>query len=289
MTSQVPAYRRPAGRGSFTRIDGIDVHYRAVGAAGPGVVLFHHHFGNVATWRHVLDGLADVARVVAFDRPGFGFTERPRGRRRADAYTRETASRLATGLMDHLGLEDAVLVGASAGGTIALETVHRAPRRVRGLALLAPAITGDVGPPASLRPLLRRAGRLLAPVIRRRAADLSLARVARGWFDPSRATEEDVAAYRAPFDVPGWEAALWATMTADEPPDVRHVLPRIEVPVLVVSGSHDRTVRPAWSRRVAGAVPRGRYVELPDVGHTPHEEAPERLLPVLRGFLAELA
>lgn len=288
MTAEVPAYRRLAGHGRFVRLQGIDVHYRTAGQDGPAVVLFHHHFGNLRTWRHVVDGLADVARVVAFDRPGFGFTERPRGRRRAHLYTRETATRLATGLMDHLDMGAAVLVGSSAGATTALETVHRAPQRVHGLVLLAPAITGDVGPPAWSRPLLRHAGGLLAPLIRRRADDITPARVGRGWFDPSRLTEEDVAAYLAPLEVPGWEAALWAAMTADAPPDLRHVLPRIRVPTLVVSGTHDRTVRPAWSRRVAVAVPGGRYVELPEVGHTPHEEAPERLLPVLRRFLADL-
>lgn len=291
MGQRIPEYRRLAPDGSFVELSGIDVHYRVEGDNGPGVVLLHHTFGNVGTWRHVLDGLSDVARVVAFDRPGFGFTQRPTpgdvdGR---DPYTRAASVELAVALMDHLGMRDAVLVGSSAGGTVALETVDRHPDRVRGLVLIGPAITGDVGPPDGLRPLLRPLAGLIGPLVRSRARSITPARVARGWSDPSRVTEADAEAYRAPLRIPGWEAAIWSVINAEPRPDVRPVLPRIGVPTLVVSGAHDRTIRPAWSRRVAAAIPGARYVELPDVGHTPQEENPERLNAELRRFLDELA
>lgn len=275
--------------GATVELLGVDVHHRVAGHAGPAVVLLHHTFGNVATWRHVLAGLSDTARVAAFDRPGFGLTGRPVPRRDArDLYTRAGSVELTVALMDHLGMDRAVLVGSSSGGTIALETVARYPERVQGLVLVAPAITGDVGPPSWLRPALRPLARLLPPLIRRRAGVLTRARIANGWYDPSRATDEDVAAYRSAMETSGWEAALWRAMTAEPSPDVRHVLPRIAVPTLVVTGSHDRTVRPSSSRKVADAIPAGRYVELPRVGHTPQEEAPEALLKVLRNFLDRL-
>ena len=253
------------------------------------MVLLHHTFGNVATWRHVIDGLAPHARVAAFDRPGYGFTERPTPRPGTpDPYTRRTSVELTVALMDHLGMETAVLVGSSSGGTIALETVDRYPDRVRGLVLVGPAITGDVGPPSWLRPILRPLAPLVAPLVRSRASGITRARVAGGWFDPGRATDDDVAAYRDPMEAPGWEAALWRTMTAEPSPDVRRVLREVTVPALVVSGSHDRTVRPSSSRAVADAIPTARYVELHEVGHTPQEEDPEALLTVLRDFLAGL-
>lgn len=265
------------------------MHHRVEGDAGPSVVLLHHTFGNVATWRHVIDRLARHARVAAFDRPGFGFTERPAPRAgSADPYTRGTSVELTIALMDHLGMETAVLVGSSSGGTIALETVDRYPDRIRGLVLVAPAITGDVGPPSWLRPTLRPLASLVAPLVRARAPELTPARIAAGWFDPTRATQADVAAYRGAMQEPGWEAAIWRAMTAEPSPDVRGVLPEITVPTLVVSGSHDRTVRPALSRAVADAIPTARYVELEEVGHTPQEEAPDALVAVLRDFLTEL-
>lgn len=275
--------------GDSVRLRGIDVHHRVEGDDGPAVVLLHHTFGNVATWRHVLAGLSDIARVVAYDRPGFGSTERPAPRRGAPhPYTRATAVELTVELMDHLDMERAVLVGSSSGGTVALETIARYPDRVRGLVLVSPAITGDVGPPSWLRPALRPLAPLLAPLIRRRASDLSPARISSGWYDPSLATEDDVAAYRSAMETPGWEAGLWRAVTAEPSPDVRSVLREVTVPTLVVTGSHDRNVRPSSSRAVAEAIPSGRYVELAGVGHTPQEEAPEALLEVLRPFLSAL-
>lgn len=279
-----------ASPGERVALQGLQVHYRIEGDRGPAVVLLHHTFGNVATWRHVLDGLSGDARVAAFDRPGFGSTERPEPRRDGrDPYTRAASVDLTLALMDHLGMEEAVLVGSSSGGTIALEAADRHADRVRGLVLVAPAITGDVGPPSWLRPALRPLARVLTPLVRRRAADLTVERISNAWFDPSRATQDDVEAYRAPMSLPGWEAGLWRAMTAEPSPDLRPVLPRITAPTVVVTGSHDRTVRPRSSRAVADAIPHARYVELPGVGHTPQEEAPDALVAVLRDFLGELA
>jgi pimeloyl-ACP methyl ester carboxylesterase len=290
-----PARHRLAGPdGRFVRLDGIDVHHRVVGEPSPerpSVLLLHHFFGNVVTWRHVLAGLAPDHHVVAYDRPGFGLTERPprhawNGRH---PYTRETAASLGLALLDHVGADDVVLVGSSAGGTAALEILRRAPQRVRGLVLMAPAITGDVGPPSPLRPLLRPAAALATRWIHRMAADLTPERVGRSWHDPSKATEEDADAYRIALEVPGWDEAFWHVVTAEPSPDLRHVLPTIDVPTLLVHGASDRVIRPSWSRRTAAAIPGARFVELDAVGHTPQEEAPERLLPLLRAFLDEVA
>lgn len=284
-----PGHRVAAGPdGRFADVGGMDVHYRLAGSDGPGVLLLHHFFGNAATWRHVLDGLSGDARALAYDRPGFGLTERVDPGAwdgDGDPYTRGAAVDIALALLDRHGIERAVVVGSSSGATIALELFARARERVGALVLMAPAITGDIGPPDTLRPLLRRAAALVGPIVRRRARGITPERVSRGWYDPSRASEADAEAYRAPMQVPGWEAGLWYVMTAEPRPDLRHVLPTVDVPTLVVSGSHDRTIRPHWSRRTAAAIPTARYVELDGVGHTPQEEAPERLLVVLREFV----
>jgi pimeloyl-ACP methyl ester carboxylesterase len=277
----------------FARIAGVEVHHKVAGDPdGPAMLLFHHFHGNVATWRHVMTGLADDHHVVAFDRPGFGLSERPapNGRGPQDPYARATSVRIGLGLLDVLDVPDAVLVGSSAGGTIALETYAAAPERVRALVLLSPAITGDVGPPQQLRPLLRAAPvRALAPrLIERLAGELTLDRVARSWHDPSRATPDDVDAYARPLLAEGWQHGYLGVFSADEPPDLRQLLPRIDVPTLVVAGASDRIISPRWNRRTAAAIPGARFEVLPDCGHTPHEECPQQLLDLVRGFLAEL-
>jgi pimeloyl-ACP methyl ester carboxylesterase len=277
--------------GRFARLAGLDVHHKVAGEpTDPTVLLLHHFHGNVATWRHVMAGLADDHQVVAFDRPGFGLTERPvpNGRGPDDPYARATSVRIALDLLDEVDARDVVLVGSSAGGTVALETYAAAPERVRALVLLSPAITGDVGPPEPLRPLLRSAPvRALAPrLIARMAGDLTAERITRSWHDPSRATADDLDAYARPLLAEGWQHGYLGVFSADEPPDLRHLLPRIEVPTLVVAGASDRIISPTWNRRTASAIPDARFEVLSACGHTPQEECPDELLALVRDFLA---
>lgn len=278
----------------FARFAGVEVHHKVTGAGdAPAVVLLHHFFGNVATWRHVQAGLADHYRVAAFDRPGFGLTERPRrstwnGRR---PYTRGASVDISLELLDHLDADDAVLVGSSAGGTAALEIYARAPERVRALVLVSPAITGDVGAPPRLRPLMRLPGiRHLGPrIVRRFAGEITAARVAGSWADPTRADEDDVDAYARAMEVEGWERGFWELFSAEPPPSLGGLLRRIEVPVLVVTGDRDPVISPAASRRTAAAIPGAEFVELPRSGHTPQEERPDAFTEVVRAFLADLS
>jgi pimeloyl-ACP methyl ester carboxylesterase len=277
----------------FATFAGLEVHHKVAGdAQDPTVVLHHHFYGNVFTWRHVLAGLEDDHHVAAFDRPGFGLTERPPRERWGDdhPYTRRTSARITVDLLDHLGAADAVLVGSSAGGTTALETYALAPERVRAMVLVSPAITGDVGPPAALRPLLRspQARRLGPRLVERFAGEVTLDRIARSWHDPARATDDDLDAYTRPLRVERWQHGFVDLFGAEPPPDLTGLLRRVDVPTLVVSGASDRVISATWNRRTAAAIPGARFEVLPDCGHTPQEECPEAFLEVLRGFLDDL-
>lgn len=284
----------------FDRFVGIEVHHEVRGPRGtPAVLLAHHFYGSVATWHDVMGSLGDDHLVAAFDRPGFGLTERPRRDRWGrwsrfsgiNPYSRETSARIGWELLDHLGVDDAVLIGSSAGGTNVLEMYAQQPSRVRALVLISPAITGDVGPPAALRPLLRQAvARRLAPaVVRRLAGEVTTGRISRSWHDPTRATDRHAEPYRRMMRVDGWELGLWESITAEGPPDLRSVLRTIDVPALVVAGASDHVIAPRWSRRTADAIPGARFELLPECGHTPQEEAPSALVAVIRRFLADIA
>lgn len=273
----------------FVELEDVDVHFKEAGSAGLPVLLLHHFYGNAFTWRHVLAGLAPDHRVAAFDRPAFGLTERPRrpdwnGR---NPYTRGVAADLTAGLADHLGFDRPVLVGSSAGGTVALETYARHRDRVRALVLLSPAITGDIGPPAQLRPALRSApARWVGPrVVRRLGRDIDTRRVGRSWARPSRVTADDVDAYTRPLAVPGWQRGLWELVTAEPPPSLAELLSRIDVPTLVIAGDLDPVIRANVNRRTAAHIPGARFEVVRDCGHTPHEERPDELVPILRRFL----
>ncbi len=293
-TSTDPSHRELAYPDSrFVRLQGVDVHHTVTGDTdGPALLLSHHFYGSAPTWRGLTDQLAGDHQLVAFDRPGFGLTERlPREEwNGTNPYTRDSAARIGWELLDHLGIDDAVLVGSSAGGTNVLEMTRQQPDRVRALVLLSPAITGDVGPPSFSRPLLSSPQvRAIAPrLIGRFAGEVDVARVASSWADPSRATPEIAEPYQRMLQVDGWERGFWEVMNADARPDLSDVVRALPVPALVVSGEQDRVIRPRWNQRTAQAIPDGRYVELPRCGHTPQEECPEALAEQLRAFLSEV-
>ncbi len=277
----------------FERLSGVDVHHLVSGpASGPALLLSHHFYGSAPTWGRLTGALRDDWQVVAFDRPGFGLTERPE-RDRWDGlnpYSRAMAARLGWQLLDHLDVDDAVLVGSSAGGTNVLEMYLLHPERVRAIVLLSPAITGDVGPPNTVRPLLRSPQvRAIAPhLIQRLVGEVDVARTASSWADPSRATPADAEPYQRMLRVDGWDRGFWEVINASPRPRLGEILGGIEVPVLVVSGDRDTVIRPHWNRRTAGAIPGASYVELADCGHTPQEECPQALAAVMERFLDEV-
>ncbi|HYD99340.1 MAG TPA: alpha/beta hydrolase, partial [Alphaproteobacteria bacterium] len=121
-------------RGRFVEADGVRLHYIERGE-GPPVVLLH---GNVVTaedWlvSGVFAPLAERHRVVAFDRPGFGFSERPRG----SVWTAARQAALIRKACSLLGLGPAVFVGHSWGAMVALEMALSHPEAVSGLVVLA--------------------------------------------------------------------------------------------------------------------------------------------------------
>jgi pimeloyl-ACP methyl ester carboxylesterase len=115
--------------------DGYKIAYeqrgRKEGAAERPIVLIHglllprkHHYGLAAS-------LADRGnRVILIDLLGHGESDRPAHSR---FYSMEIFARQVIALLDHLGIEEAVVGGTSLGANVALEAAHHAPRRIRGL------------------------------------------------------------------------------------------------------------------------------------------------------------
>ena len=69
--------------------------------------------------------------------------------------------------------------------------------------------------------------------------------------------------------------------------DLRHAIPRVRVPALVVVGEHDRVTPPAAAVALAGALPQGRLAIIKGAGHIPMLERPQQLNLELRGFVHE--
>lgn len=280
----------------FLDINGLKVCCTVAGTGKPALMLLHGSFLSIFSWRKVVQPLAQRgSRVVAFDRVAFGETARPlvspqqARQMEHNPYSPEFQASLTTALMDSLKIEQAVLVGNSTGGTIALLTALRAPQRVRALVLVGAMVysgypTSEM--PAWVRPALPR--RLMAFVVRtiiRRTHD-SIVRSF--WHDKTKITPEILAHYRAALRAERWPDAMWELILATHKLRLAERLHEIQVPALVITGEHDRAVPTAQSIRLAEELPRARLVVIPECGHLPHEEQPDLFLNAVRTFLAEL-
>src|SRR5688500_779501 len=128
------ALRRNPPSGRFLTVGGVRLHHIDTGGKGQPILLLH---GNGSMVREleisgIIEQLSEHYRVVAFDRPGFGHSERPRTR----AWTPGEQADLLHAAMHRLGLKSALVLGHSWGTLVALELALRHPRFVKGLLLI---------------------------------------------------------------------------------------------------------------------------------------------------------
>ncbi len=115
---------------STALINGVTVSYSDTGGPGEAVVFSHGYLMDSAMFDPQVAALAPEYRVLTWDQRGFGRS------RAADSFTFWDSARDVLGLLDHLGIERAVLAGMSQGGFVSLRAALLAPDRVRGLVLI---------------------------------------------------------------------------------------------------------------------------------------------------------
>ena len=280
----------------FVDINSLQVHYKTAGQGEPVLVLLHGFGASVFSWREVMEPLAEslaseIGTVIAFDRPAFGLTERPMpGQWEGESpYSAKAQVELTVGLLDELGVERAILVGNSAGGTIAVLTALTYPQRVQALVLVDAAVYAHSGSPSLVRllastPQMQRIGPLVARRIRGWGIDFARS----AWHDPSRITAEVWEGYLKPLQAENWDRALWELMRASDSHNLDERLAEIRMPCLVITGDDDRIVPMEQSIRLADELPNAELVVIPDCGHIPHEECPEPFLQAVTDFLDKL-
>lgn len=278
----------------FADIDGLNVHYKTWGLpsspATSGVetafVLLHGFGASTFSWQGVAEPLSQRMPVVAFDRPAFGLTDRPLDWTGQDPYAPDSQAELTVKLMDELGIRRAVLIGHSAGGTVAALVAERYPERVAAIVFEDPAIFAG-GPPAFLTPLFRtpqfkRLGPLFA---RSLGGQAGTDFIRSAWHDPSKITEATFAGYRAPLRVKDWDTALWLLTIAPRPDNVPKIVGAINAPALFITGDDDRIVPPEDTQRASALIEGAEFVTIEQCGHLPHEEQPAAFLDAVSAFL----
>lgn len=276
--------------------DSIEVHYKEAGAGEPTLMLLHGFGASVFSWREVMAPLAENHRVIAFDRPAFGLTERPlRGEwgtaaewSRGIPYGVEAQADLTIALMDELDIEQAVLVGNSAGGAVSIITALKHPERVKALILISPAVYSG-GPNETARWLLQTPQmQHIGPLIARRIQEWGIDFARSAWHNPALITDEIWQGYTAPLQIKNWDRALWELTTASRANRLDERLNELTLPILVITGDDDRIVPTAQSEQLAQELPNARLAVIPACGHVAHEECPAPTLEAINQFLASL-
>ncbi|MGQ9660157.1 MAG: alpha/beta fold hydrolase [Thermochromatium sp.] len=279
----------------FIEVAGFQLHYKHQGSGKPLILLLHGSFLSLKSWSAVMGPLAKRASVVACDRPACGLTSRPLPKcadKTPSPYSAEAQAELVANLITALGFERAILVGSSTGGTIALMTALRWPERVQGLILVDAMVysgyaTSEVPAPvlALMRALKPVFTRLMGFMIDR----LYTKAIRTFWYRQERLSDERLAELKRDFMRGPWDKAFMELFLATRHLHLDTQLGGLDVPTLVVTGEHDRAVKPEESARLAQAIAGAELRIIPDAGHLPHEECPEAFLTAIDGFLNERA
>jgi len=274
----------------FVEINALNVHYKELGQGEPVFILLHGFGASLFSWREVMKPLAEFGRVIAFDRPAFGLTERPLAGDLpgANPYGVPAQVALLSGLMDTLGVEKAILIGNSMGGTIAMNFSLQHPERVQALVLVDPAVYTSGGISDWVKPLLNTPQmNHLGPLIARSILNSVPQLLEMAWHDPAKITPEVLAGYRKPLQINGWDRALWELTKAPGGIKLSSRLSDFTLPILVVTGDDERIVPTADSVRLADELPHARLAIIDQAGHVPQEEQPEKFLQAVVKFLKD--
>ena len=290
--STVPPTELADTDSKFITVDGVQVHYKTVGEGETVLILLHGFGAGEFTWQEVIVPLSEYGMVVAYDRPGFGLTERPLPGQwtGTNPYSSGFQPELLVGLMDSLGIERAVLVGNSAGGNVAAQTALDYPDRVQGLMLVDASIYGHGSAEEMVEaglslPVFQNVGPLIA-----RFATLVGTRFADGaWHEPAKLSPEMRAKYQSQLQADHWDYGFWEAGRVGLPDDLSRRLAELNLPVLVITGDNDFVVPTENSIRLAAELPDARLAILSNCGHVPNEECPSQFLAAVSGYMGDLA
>ncbi len=268
-------------------IDGLSIRYLIAGE-GPPMVLLHGAGDNALDWKWVMPDLAATHRVYAPDLPGSPDSARP-----AADYSLTFFERFVAGFLDVLEIGPATLVGNSFGGLIALRLALSEPARVTALVLVDSAGLGRAVNPAFTSVNVPGLGEAAIPFWRTPVGAYQRAwgRTALLFAHPPRTVPREWLAEQCRLALsPGYlEAHMTVLRAVVSPGGQREVLvnrlPSLKMPTLVAWGARDRVFPESQAREAVARLPEGSLALIPDCGHMPHVECPERFLAVLGGFI----
>lgn len=241
------------------------------------VLLIHGFPFDSAMWRHQLEGLQ--WQSFAPDLPGLGDSSELGS---ADKYSMEAYAAALVEILDEFKLEQVVACGLSMGGYIIFEMLRRYPERVGAAVLCHTKAPADTREAKSGRDAL--AGRALHEGMDVVADELLPKLLSRATAESQPEVVREVRDMILRQPVGGTAGALWALR---ERPDSTPLLPRIQIPVLVIAGDDDQITPASGMEEMARAIPGARFVRIDGAGHLSPLEQPAAFNGAVNDFLAQ--
>ncbi|MFN2450511.1 MAG: alpha/beta fold hydrolase [Candidatus Baltobacteraceae bacterium] len=278
----------PAGR--FVEANGVKLHYIERGTGSP-VVLLHGNGVSALDWEvsGVLGVLAASHRVIAFDRPGFGYSARPRGR----AWTPVQQAELIHAALDILGVVRPIVVAHSWATLVALALALDFPADVARLVL----VSGYYFPSLRLDPVLQAPSATpvlgdvlrwtVAPVLGRLMTPLALRHLFAPAPVPERFARFPLSMSRRPGQLRA--SAQEAVLMVPAAMQLQHRYGNLGVPVTIIAGAGDAVASAsAQSNRLSHILMQSDADIVADAGHMVHYAVPERVIAAAREGTAAL-
>jgi pimeloyl-ACP methyl ester carboxylesterase len=259
--STLPPSSPRTRRESFA--DGLTVRIDERGSGRPILVL--HGGGGSQTVSGFAAAVSESAYVLTPIHPGFGGEPRPEWFNSIDDLALTYLE-----LLERLDLHDVMVIGFSIGGWIAAELAVRDNTRVGSIVLVdAVGIQVEGHEIADVFPLTPD-----------ELSALSLHNPAAFRIDPATLSPDQVATMAANFQALG----VYGRESGMRDPKLRRRLGRVTIPALVVWGESDGVVDADYGRAYAQSLPNARFKLIPEAGHLPQIEQPERLLALVWEF-----
>jgi pimeloyl-ACP methyl ester carboxylesterase len=278
------AERDNSPEGRFLDVDGVRLHYVESGA-GDAVVLLHGNGSMIQDFKS--SGLIDLAakdyRVIVFDRPGFGHSERPR----SVVWTPDAQAELINAALTQLGISKAVILGHSWGASVAVAMGLKYPGLVRGLVLASgyyyPTVRPDVV--AMGTPALPIVGDLLSqtisPLLSRAVWPLMLKKIFGPKSVPNKfqAFPKEMALRPSQIRASAAESALMIPCAFEQ----RGKYKDLQMPVVIIAGEDDKLIDiDSQSARLHADVSQSRIHRLAGNGHMIQQTATDEVMSAIR-------
>ena len=274
------ADRLSAGRTmtmQHANVNGIKITYGVRGAGPPLVLIMGYRLSSLAWPLDFVEALAARFTVILFDNRGTGTSDKP-----TFGYEISNMAKDVGGLLDHLEIARANVLGYSMGGAIAQDFVRQFPDRVLGLVLCATMCGGPratYAPPSVVR-VMRELDGLKPEEIARRIWSVTYSPE---YLKNHREVAEDQMLREIAAPTPLHAADLQYQAFAEF--DCSKALPSIQAPTLVLTGDLDRLISPQNSKFIAGLIPRARLIVIPGCGHRMMWEATDECIGFVTEFL----